>query len=64
MSVYRSKYNINNYNNDDDNDDDDYYYYYYYDYYKLVVLSVYLISHAEESGGIHNLLLSLIIDFN
>ena len=26
---------------------------YYYDYYKLVVLSVYLISHAEESGGIH-----------
>lgn len=26
---------------------------YYYDYCKLVVLSVYLISHAEESGGIH-----------
>ena len=26
---------------------------YYYDYYKLVVLSVYLISHAEKSGGIH-----------
>ena len=24
---------------------------YYYDYYKLVVLSVYLIPHAEESGG-------------
>ena len=26
---------------------------YCYDYCKLVVLSVYLISHAEESGGIH-----------
>ena len=26
---------------------------YYYDYCKLVVVSVYLISHAEESGGIH-----------
>lgn len=26
---------------------------YYYDYYKLMVLSVYPISHAEESGGIH-----------
>ena len=26
---------------------------YYYDYCKLVVLSVYLISHADESGGIH-----------
>ena len=25
----------------------------YYDYCKLVVLSVYLISHAEETGGIH-----------